>query len=434
MNLESAIGPATVTRDGRTAFLPSSWSAAQSWTLTACLAFAFAMAYAIAIVIFRLPGPGFGNTHLFRISLALHVELAVFFWLMATAAAEWSAGRTGASRLPAMFGALFTAIVALSPLAGGTPVMADYFPWLAENLWFTLGFVGFCLSVLAAAGGALRAGTNDPWGGARLSALPALAAALTALADFANGARTVETLAWGAGHTLLFSHVALMCWEWSRLTGRGAPAARWVATLLTVIAMLHPVLPFVFAPGSDLHKEAFTWTMGWLLWPAAVVLGTLIAWEWLRGAVVRPLVQLVFFVSFGLLLVGCGLGVLIEVPTTLVTAHYHAAIGAVAISRMGMAYVESRELAIVTPSLRAARGQLIAYTLGLVFLTVGLALAAIDAAPRKTADTDHQKKGPLYATGMSISGVGGLLATVGSTWLVINLVRRRRVAEIPKMP
>lgn len=414
---------------GRKPFDALSWSSAQCWTLTACLAFTFAMAYAIAVVVFRLPGPAFGNGHLFRIALALHVELAVFFWLMATAAAEWSAGRADASRLPAIFGALFTVVVALSPLAGGTPLMADYFPWLSENHWFTFGFIGFCLAVLWAALGALAAGRADAWAGARLSALPAIAAALTALADFANGAEGLSELVWGAGHTLLFSHVALLCWEWSRLSGRAAPAARLAASLLTAVAVALPAVPFIHAPGTAAHQHLFTWAMTWLLWPPVIVVGLLILRQWARGAAMPALVGLVFSVSFVLLVIGCLLGALIDAPTTLVTAHYHATMGAVAISRMGTIYVESRQLAIVMPSLRAARRQLIAYTCGLVFLATGLAVAAIDAAPRKTAAAEHRAKGPLYGVGMSISGVGGLLAMVGSSWLVINLVGRRRPDE-----
>ena len=77
-----AIGSTITVAVGRKPFAALSWSSAQCWTLTACLAFTFAMAYAIAVVIFRLPGQGFGNGHLFRIALALHVELAVFFWLI----------------------------------------------------------------------------------------------------------------------------------------------------------------------------------------------------------------------------------------------------------------------------------------------------------------------------------------------------------------
>lgn len=404
-------------------------SAAQWWTATACLAFTFAMAYAIAVVVFRLPVDGLGNGHLFRIALAMHVELAVFFWLMATAAAEWSASRPAVNPMPAALAALGTVIVALAPLAGGTPLMADYFPWLAGNSWFAAGFLIFCLAILWAAFGAIADGRGDVWRPARASAWPAIIAALTVLSDHLNGAEGLAELVWGGGHALLFSHVALMCWEWSRLTGMASSLARRVVALLVVTSVVFPVLPFVFSPGSSSHHDAFTWTMVWLLWPAAIAVGLRIVWQWRRGPVVPALAALVFPVSFALFVIGCGLGALIDGPTTLVTAHYHAAMGAVAISRMGMAYREWQVLGFGAVSLNAARRQLLVYAGGLVFLTAGLAIAAVDAAPRKTAAAEHRFKGPLYGLGMSISGVGGLLAMVGSSWLVINLLGRRHRRE-----
>ena len=51
----------------------------------------------------------------------------------------------------------------------------------------------------------------------------------------------------------------------------------------------------------------------------------------------------------------------------------------------------------------------------------GLALAAVEAAPRKTSAAETVAKGPYFRTGMAVSGVGGLLAMVGATWLVLNL-------------
>ena len=67
----------------------------RAWTLVACLAFVFATAYAVAVVLFRLPFFLGDHGHRFRVALVLHVELAVFFWLMATMAAQWAAHTPG---------------------------------------------------------------------------------------------------------------------------------------------------------------------------------------------------------------------------------------------------------------------------------------------------------------------------------------------------
>lgn len=408
----------------------------------ACLAFLFATAYAIAVVVFRLPIDGLLEPRLFRMALALHVELAVYFWLMSTAAAEWSAGdaRDDLTPLPARYlppalAALGTLSIALSPWLGGEPRMADYFPWLDGNLLFRLGFSSFTVAVLLAATRAARlavcGGESAIWRGVGISALPVLAAAATALVDLLQGARSIADLAWGAGHTLLFSHVALMCWEWSRLGNvavqRSPRAAIW---LLAAAAMLLPLTGFVFAPGSVEHQRVFTLAMSWLLWPPALLVGltalhatpshdiaVFLNTPADRG--LRP--RLVIALTLSFFVCGNVLGALIDGATTLVTAHYHATIGAVALSRMAMTYFSADRLAPALPSPRGARRQFLTYATALVLLASGLALGAIDASPRKTSAGELASKGPYFRAGMSISGVGGLFAIAGSLWLVFNL-------------
>jgi hypothetical protein len=115
---------------------------------------------------------------------------------------------------------------------------------------------------------------------------------------------------------------------------------------------------------------------------------------------------------------------LISGPTTLITAHYHAAVGAVVVSRMGMTYLAASELALAVTSVRAANRQIGAYALGLLLLSGGLVLAATENAPRKTSAAATTDKGMYYRAGMAVSGGGGVLAMIGAVWLVVNLTRR----------
>lgn len=415
----------------------------------ACLAFLFATAYAIAVVVFRLPIDGLLEPRLFRQALALHVELAVYFWLMCTAAAEWSAGDprndgpvASARYLPPLLAALGTLSIALSPWLGGEPRMADYFPWLDGNPLFVFGFSVFTAAVLLAAGRAallaVRGEESTDWRGVGISALPVLAAAATALVDLLQGVRDVADLAWGAGHTLLFAHVALMCWEWSRLAGANGRQSRTALWLLAAIALLLPLTGLVFVPGSVEHQRAFTLAMSWLLWPPALLVGVA-AWQasgspalgYPRGdRESGPTPRLVIALTLAFFVCGNVLGAMIDGATTLVTAHYHAAIGAVALSRMAMSYFAGDRLAPATPSPVAARRQLLTYATALAFLASGLALAAVDASPRKTSAGELASKGPYFRAGMSISGVGGLFAIAGSLWLVINLTVAGRERQL----
>ena len=63
---------------------------AHRWTQVACLAFALATLYALAVVAFRLPAWSSDHREAFRVALLLHVNLAVFAWLVITMAGQWA--------------------------------------------------------------------------------------------------------------------------------------------------------------------------------------------------------------------------------------------------------------------------------------------------------------------------------------------------------
>lgn len=407
------------------------FGAPRLWTTVGNMAFLFATAYAIAVVVFRLPTDWFDNGRAFRIALALHVELAVFFWLMSTLAAQWAMVTAGTPRFAsfaAWLGAAGTIITAASPVAGGTPIMADYFPWLNGNTLFAAGFVLFCsgiISAAAASGFATLRGQEPPaLKGVGISALPTIAAAAAALTTWLHGGDNLPDLAWAAGHTLLFAHLAALSWELPRLIAPGAPPPNHAGTLLALVGACLVLIPLIAAPGTPAFHAAYTQTMAWLLWPPAAV-AVWHAWRQ-RRASQTPTDKIASRIAVVLLVLGLALGALIEGATTLVTAHYHAAVGAVVITRMATTYRWSAQLAARTVPASAAVRQIATYAIGLLLLAGGLALASIDHAPRKTSATETSHKGPYFRSGMMLSGVGGLFAMAGSIWLVRNLTRRRR--------
>lgn len=394
----------------------------RDWTRVACWALIGATFYALAVVALRIPGIA-APPDAFRMALALHVELAVFVWLTSSMAGQWMRGVSGATpRIAPRLALAATALIALTPLGGGTPIMADYFPWISGNMLFTVGFALFCAAILGAAAAAIHAA---PTHARTLSAWALLAGALTLLGDLINGARDLHTLVWGAGHVLLFSHIAMMLWEWSTLSGRGHRIARAGGIWLALIAILLVIVPWVLAPGSAEHRRIFTESMRWLLWPPAVALLAVLFWSGLRERR-RPSTGVL--ISMLLLPVGLLLGMLIDAQTTLITAHYHAAIGAVAVSRMSMTYfLHAHDGHSVVRRHRS--GQLATYGSGIALLVAGLLIASMEDAPRKTAASERATHGPAYTFGMSVSGAGGLLAMLGTLWLVGNLWRRNATVQ-----
>lgn len=408
------------------------------WLRVSCVAFAFATAYALAVVMMRLPGFPWGDPLRFRIALVMHVELAVFVWLMSSMAGQWVRQRDTATPATAWGPGLALAGVLLlvaAPLAGGTPVMADYFPWLEGNPWFSLGIMTFSVAVALTAVATLFArhnGKERPTLAAdRLAAIPVLAAVATLLGDAVHGAADPLTLAWGTGHVLLFAHVAMMLWEWSEMSGSGQRASNCAASVLALSSVAMACIPWWHPPGSPEHRILFTQAMTWLLWPPAMVV-------WLK--LLRHLLARRQFPAIGLALslslfpLGLLLGTLIDGQTTLVTAHYHAAVGAVALSRMAYFYHANLTLRDASPTSSSQRGgQLITYWAGLLLLVTGLVVASVAGSPRKASAPESAGLGSAYRVGMTIGGVGGLFALAGSLWLVGNLMgsRRRHAAPLP---
>lgn len=388
-----------------------------AWTRVAHLAFIAATAYAMAVVAFRVPGVS-ADPGAFRFALALHVELAVFIWLTSSMAAQWALSRSGvAARAAPGLAAAGTLLVAIAPLGGGAPVMADYFPWISGNGIFSAGIALFGAAALMAALSVLRAA---PTATRTMSAWCLAASGLTLVSDLANGARDVYVLAWGVGHTLLFSHVSMMLWEWSTVAGHGRRIARGGALWLAVTAGALAVVPWLFTPGTREHLSLYTEAMRWLLWPPAAALLVAIAWHRHRTGRRLPVG---LTISMSLFPAGLLLGTLIDGQTTLITAHYHAAIGAIAISRMAMTYLLHERIHHHVAARRRA-GQLTTYGLGIMLLAAGLLVASGEDAPRKTSASESSVHGPAYKLGMSLSGMGGVLAMVGTLWLVGNLWRR----------
>lgn len=408
----------------------------RAWTLVGAVAFVFATVYAIAVIIFRLPTHWFGNEQAFRIALALHVELAVFFWLMSTMAALWAAARDaqrsgshtvrGLPSLPTL-ALIGTIAIAASPLAGGVPIMADYFPWLRGNPLFASGFGAFCVAVLLSALQTLRhhMAHRAAATGSAASALPVLAAGAAGVSTALFGGASLGDLSWAVGHTLLFAHGAALCLELPGLTGASNKIPNRAARLLAACSCLLPLIPVLAAPGTPAFHTAYTESMRWLLWPPLIIA----AWACLPSSRRSPnpvpaYALLAYGISCVLLLCGLLLGSAISSATTLVTAHYHAAVGAIVIARMASTYLAAQTIARGSSVPRLAQRQLVTYAIGLTLLSTGLAIASLDHAPRKTSAAETVHKGQAYRFGMIISGVGGLFAMTGSLWLVINLGRR----------
>lgn len=367
-----------------------------------------------------------------------------------------------------------TALIASGFLPGAQPVLANYIPVLDHPL-----FLAGLLVVFAGAGMALLpalrglawmpalAGTmpaDDP--GVRMvdagktrfhDALPPSAHPFVGAAAFAVFAALLtlgvtalrtpagwqpsayyEELFWGPGHIFQFAHVAGMLAAWLALAaarlGRDplAPrAARGLALLLVAPTLAGPVLA-AMGPGNPLSHRGFTLLMQWGLFPVTLlVLGAIVHASvrtrrarasagqspWTRDPASVGLVA-----SVSLALTGFLLGAAIRGSSTLVPAHYHAAIGAVTAAYMALTWRLLPSLGFRMPSVRIARIQPVLFAVGQLLFALGFGYAGLHGMARKVYGAEQHVRTAAEWAGLTVMGLGGLVAVAGGILFLAHLL------------
>jgi hypothetical protein len=224
----------------------------------------------------------------------------------------------------------------------------------------------------------------------------------------------------------------------TRVAGR-SPLSRAAAS--AVFGWL--VLPWTVAPLLPLRglqdgmaRELFTDLMRWGIFPPSLVVLVLCVRALLvarrRNVPLSTNVCCIGFVMSAVLtLLGYVLGALITSSTTMVPAHYHAAIGAVTAAFMTVSYPLLEALG-ATADRRAAAARLTKlqpalFGCGQAVFAVGFAIAGAHGAGRKLYASEGQADSLAQAFGLGVMGLGGLLAIVGGVLylaLVVTAFRR----------
>jgi hypothetical protein len=432
---------------------------AGGWLLLALGALALSTLFAVLLIASRTPwfGSFFTSDDLFGRALVLHVGLAVVVWFMASAAAFWTLASGNAANALRWFalglsGIGLIAMVLSLFIGAARPVLANYVPVLDHPVFLTglaLFIAGVAFTGAAAAGGMRRRvieGEAWSFGGllAVIAAVVALGAwiASRAMADLSVDQARFELLAWGPGHVLQFLHVILLMSVWTilceKLLGQPAASRRWLRALLVLAAI--PLLGVLFIylayPVNSIEfRRAFTLLMSFGVWPAAAALALRILFvlkHAKRSVWKQPHAWALFF-SAVLFLLGCVLGAMIEADSVMVPAHYHGTVGAVTLAYMAMGYRLLPAFGLQLRNSAMVRWQPLVYGSGLVILALALAWSGSLGVPRKTLHVDVMLQFPAYYAAMGLAGLGGLLAIIGASlfvWNVMNSMRDGRLASV----
>lgn len=420
---------------------------------------------ALLLVIGRAPGlsalvqdPGF-----FRRCLVVHVDLSLLVWLYAFIAGllsllaeQRSVGRLARSGPYVAAGGVLLMLVGAG-VRGARPVVANYVP-VIDHWSFLLGLLVLVIGiVLGVVDRRLLPATHvrlaDPpvpaaaVVGLRATLVALLLAVLTFAMSFIHlppgltADVRYEILFWGGGHVLQLASTCAMVSVWlmllGQLTGK-APIRREVAAvcfgLLVVPWGVAPLLP-AYGLQDVALREAFTQLMRWGIFPPVSVLLVLcIRHLWRTGlppGARRDPRFTGFCASAALTVLGYVLGALIRGSTTMIPAHYHAAIGAVTVAFMAASYGLLGALGFKAdhrPLTRRLVGlQPALFGAGQAVFALGFAIAGVHGAGRKLYGPEQPPE-LLRSIGLAVMAAGGVVA-ISAGLLYLGLVARARLGR-----
>ena len=390
----------------------------------------------------------------FHVSLVVHVVFSNLFWFLAIAGVLWN--MNARDRLLPLGQAALAVIVigviiiAASPFAGADqPVMSNYIPFLNSPLFFAglaVSGIGFTLLVirvviaapklsLASREGSMRFGVYTATHAANIAVLAFFWSFFT-MPEAATSEGWYENLFWMGGHVLQFTHALLMlvAWMWlataSGVSIAASPrlvSALFVAALLTVAAT--PIAFISHDAGSTAFQQWFTSHMQIGGAIATVPLGLIVLWSLLaadKATIEQKPSRTALSLSILLFALGGTVGFMLQESSTLVTAHYHSVTGAVTLAFMALVFDLLPRLGYGAASPRLAKMQVYAYGIGQLLHAAGLAWAGGYGMQRKVAGSGQSLDNLAQTLGMSLMGIGGLIATIGGILFLMIVIQSMR--------
>lgn len=432
---------------------------ARCWMTLAVVSLVLAGLLSLGVVLGRIPwiSPFIADPLFFQRCLVVHVNLALAVWFHAfIAAITWRAFGTAAAAVNRrVFGAAVAGVVlmlggALVPEA--QPVLANYIPVIDH--WLFLGGLGLFFFAVFAHASSLVVRAQTTAGGVSAEAAAALRAALAALllagAAWLGGQLWIpdgtgrlayfEFSAWGAGHVLQVANVCAMLavWLWivRRLTGRNVLPARTAAVLFTLLVLPHALVPlFAVVPAWQHHYiHGSTQLMRWAIFPVVLIV---LGWTFVRlrartepSTTEQSALLAAFYASAGLTLLGFLLGAMIRGSSTLIPAHYHAALGGVTVAFMAGAFLFAADAArrdgrggLCAAFWGRARLQMFLFGGGQALFAVGFGIGGLYGLGRKEYGADQVVRGAGELAGLGLMGTGGLLAAAGGVLFLVLILR-----------
>lgn len=385
--------------------------------------------------------------------LVIHVNLSVGLWFLACFGVMQAITSTRHALSAVLHNAsiisfaLAIILFALAPIAGGDAYTSNYIP-VQNNVLFFLG-LGFVASSLIVTILNVLLQSQRQTLMAKLVTMMAIVLSIS-IACFVfstfqhpsgyGGEAFYEAIFWGGGHVLqlLYVMLAMMAWLWiADNEGDVSLPAGFVSTvfmLLSVTALVSPLIYLFADVNSYEHIKFFTWQMNVITGPVPTLILLMIV-----AAMMKRLLSwghpamLALAMSFLLFSTGGLTGYLIEGSNVTIPAHYHGSTVGVTLALMGVFYIlVPRITGYDFQQSRWAKWQPVLYGGGQLLHVIGLAWAGGHNIARKTAGAlSADQLGAELA--LQVMRSGGLLAVIGGgifVWLMIRALFRRVKATL----
>ncbi len=256
-----------------------------------------------------------------------------------------------------------------------------------------------------------------------------------------------ESLFWGGGHILQFANTIAMVTVWIFLTNLifktisikdGYGKALYIFYFFFVLPS--PFLYFIYDTTTQEYRDAFTRLMQYGLGPStgifAIALMATIgskgveseSREWKRF--ISKIASLPWkdplFSSLVFSMIVFALGGLISLTIygsdTRIPSHYHGSIGGVTLAFMGLTNYIITLLEKDVYSKRISTLQPYIYGIGQTMFVIGMFLAGAHGVQRKTFGSAQNLDDISKIIGMSIVGLGGIIAIIGGIMFVTNSI------------
>ncbi|MBI3752782.1 MAG: cbb3-type cytochrome c oxidase subunit I [Deltaproteobacteria bacterium] len=438
-----------------------------AWLFFAVSSLIFAGIFAFLVAMARTPiiQNIFPRHDYIRVALVGHVILSVVIWFLAFQGVLWTITSTrflGAGIFSVAQGWAGywlsvggTVLVIIAALFGlGIPLFINYIPVLTHPVFY-LGLIllaaGIFITLLNTFLTVWKAWRGKTYTG-RLPVLTfgmitSAAAVLVAIICFglsyyfqmfgpsAKFIVDFEMLFWGGGHMLQFANTIAMVTAWLFLTSvvfKKFPIEDTYAKMLYLFYLLFilpaPFIYFIYDTASQKYKDAFTSLMQYGLGPstgifAIVILITIITSS--RGSARLPWKDPLFsslVISMAVFALGGFIALMIYGANTKIPSHYHGVIGGVTLAFMGLTSHLLSFLKRDVYSARLARIQPYIYGAGQTLFVIGMFIAGSHGVQRKTFGAAQHLDDITKIIGMTIVGIGGLIAIIGGIIFVVNSI------------